>query len=890
MTKNVGGAYEGEPVSMIHRYATSDSVRGEGEPVSMIHRYATSLDGSRRGSEGEPVSMIHRYATSDQVSVEGEPVSMIHRYATSTDGARRISPTNGTLSEGGRFPAFQDTSSDDLISDGYGSDVSFHEGIGIDYDSSSDYVPSDSEDSEGSIHGSRYSCGISQPSNLGPARLDSNAFGTNGKFHDSFEFLPESTSSGIGRFFIIDDGNISKLRCLVTNRRVKFTEMEKMVFVETRSLQAPSLSNHCHDCMIAFQTSRRDHWRFGVIDRLQYRVKRRNDGEMTPWVLVVYEWHTIARPKSIDHKVVPRFLSKRFHRNWDDIKSDFKLRTIQCGDYPEFRLCYINQAMGREFHRGRRDDTTSGLQVQSSPAGPDRLTDERAADKVPGCPISEKLPTVHPRTISVDRSLDYFKFNFKGKVITNRFHRKTSVLDIEHVLVRDWMKAKFHVMNSELDCNYCVVDSSLGNVFEMMQERIHESDKSYLVPSLISRDDHGCSSRYFHYVPTCNYGSLFSELDGMSFDSESFEAAVEEIIKKHSNGKGMRCLVTNCNQDGNFITSTTYAGGSAPPVDGWNVRAKGCLNRTLCMTRGKVGDYPSSSPITTTYMSIKAHSRRFDRTDLDLIEKAVTKKGSCHKRSRQGLHRGSLSYLGKRSDAVVTRASPLESKESLSKYQYNSQRSNYIFFPYVMKMMNHVAMNTLNLCTGFFLYYKLTDLLIKNFMFVADMVILTIDFANSNHVDSGDCRPNLVTLMDNELDEVIRHQRTTFTVKRSAKNTRAFVRETKCAIPTTCGYQIVPTGSDEDLDQINTHYFFVNSGIGTAYKIYDRMTMTFCGSVFQHCTSLPLFTETDSEGKVVVRVGRHPKMNFLAWGGTSTQKKNATTASKRGRKKRKRSN
>ena len=54
-----------------------------------------------------------------------------------------------------------------------------------------------------------------------------------------------------------------------------------------------------------------------------------------------------------------------------------------------------------------------------------------------------------------------------------------------------------------------------------------------------------------------------------------------------------------------------------------------------------------------------------------------------------------------------------------------------------------------------------------------------------------------------------------------------------------------------------------------AHRIHDHMTSSFCGSVFQHCTSVPLFTQTDDDGYTSIHIAEHAKWTWLAWGAGS---------------------
>lgn len=256
------------------------------------------------------------------------------------------------------------------------------------------------------------------------------------------------------------------------------------------------------------------------------------------------------------------------------------------------------------------------------------------------------------------------------------------------------------------------------------------------------------------------------------------------------------------------------------------------------------------------------------------------KKGLCSQRARQGKHRGSLSYLGRRSELAVTRSSPLQGPGSLPLYQYSNQNAKSLELPHVLKTLNHVAMNTAAAAASLYPAYKLSFLLTRTFLFVADMVILTMDFINCLHVDSCDNLPGMSGRMISELNFVLTYEpRVSQSIRSLANYARQFVQDTDCAVPTTCSYQMVPTDKNKTVEDltVNSHYYFVNAGFNGAFKIYDKMTMTFCGSLFQHCTSVPLFTQAVGDNMIEVHVGSHPEVTWLAWGSGKTKSKTANS-------------
>ena len=110
-----------------------------------------------------------------------------------------------------------------------------------------------------------------------------------------------------------------------------------------------------------------------------------------------------------------------------------------------------------------------------------------------------------------------------------------------------------------------------------------------------------------------------------------------------------------------------------------------------------------------------------------------------------------------------------------------------------------------------------------------------------------------------------------------ATNSLNFVKNFDNAFPTTCCYQRVHM-TDNDIGRVKSHYYFVMEGLSSTFRIFNGMTLTFCGSIFQHNTSVPAYTRDNDDGSVTLWMGKHPDITWLAWG-----------SSKNGSNKRKRS-
>ena len=68
------------------------------------------------------------------------------------------------------------------------------------------------------------------------------------------------------------------------------------------------------------------------------------------------------------------------------------------------------------------------------------------------------------------------------------------------------------------------------------------------------------------------------------------------------------------------------------------------------------------------------------------------------------------------------------------------------------------------------------------------------------------------------------------------------------------------------------------------FKTCDHTTLTFCGSVFSHNTSFPLYSVSETGSLQTIYLSLHPDIDLLAWG--NYHNKGRTTANRTRKRKR----
>jgi hypothetical protein len=185
--------------------------------------------------------------------------------------------------------------------------------------------------------------------------------------------------------------------------------------------------------------------------------------------------------------------------------------------------------------------------------------------------------------------------------------------------------------------------------------------------------------------------------------------------------------------------------------------------------------------------------------------------------------------------------------------------------PFLLKTGNFVAECTAIATRFFYKHIHVSSFWQHTHLWIACMVILSIDFYNMSHVDMGDQFPHHVHGVIEELCKVIDDKGgIPQKFRTQASRYRDFVEDFECPLPTTCCYQRIDL--EGPTSNISDHYYFVMDGLVSAYKIHNHMTMSFCGSLFQHNTSVPIYLEKHQDGKTSIYLHKHPRIAFLAWG------------------------
>ena len=722
----------------------------------------------------------------------------------------------------------------------------------------SEYYPSDADDAE-AAHG----IGIDKSTRIFPRRYAETA--SRGRRY------AETPCRGSAAFFIINSLCPHTITIERHDRRLLYDDLQtsiEYVFIENRSFPNSVMKHNNENNLVILLLE--GQYRLAIVESISYRVF---DEHMNFWDGVIDCWvWTPSEDASYDQlKIV--FESAE----WDDIKDFFRRESIYFGE-SEIEVYFVNQVAGPSFHRGSRQDVKNKIDgaVQCSALGVDIF--------YPPVPHRE-----HIRDSNIQRSVnssiteDFFYSEYGDKIQTMRYNRNRVDNSVhQHKFINGFIRFKHAVQNWDAAVNYHTishVDGSEISGREMTTLPSHLKDKFFVPsPSSSNRFDDWVK---FYVLTKDSLSDIKKKYHGKS--AKNICSDLEKDLRLASDSEvSYFVLNTRVHEDTDereVCNAIVYAGASAPPEvtytatndkDYWEYYLdahQDIVYRQLWDGGGKFDHHP---PISVSYRSRFTQPRQFDYHDIKLFQKGVNNnRGTFPVRKSVGIMGGSNSYFGYRRKHCVTMPTVSQGPGVLAQYQYNRQFVDCLYLVFILRVLNAVGQFTSNSMRFFWKHLHVSSVFRHSPTWICGLHILTLNFYNSPHVDN-DTMPYDKQDVLNELNAVIDCD--DVNVKKGSFKYQAdllykFVDEYNCPTPTTCCYQLIQNEKSPDSsEKLQCHYYFLNCGINSCHRIYDHMTMSFCGSVFQHCTSVPVFISEKEDGTSIIHIGDHPSWTWLAWG------------------------
>ena len=206
-------------------------------------------------------------------------------------------------------------------------------------------------------------------------------------------------------------------------------------------------------------------------------------------------------------------------------------------------------------------------------------------------------------------------------------------------------------------------------------------------------------------------------------------------------------------------------------------------------------------------------------------------------------------------------------------YKYFRQTTNSKFYPHYMKIVNDLARSTSFMTSHFYKHLRIifpyhndnTSL-----VWLGTFSILTMGFANTEHIDKRDLVNTISTLFKSEFKKLEEDESLLAMLKTAIQVAKIFVEDFGVCVPTTCGYQFVSRklrNLYRDSGLVVCQLFLM-SGIGVYSCIHNFWTQIFQSFVCNHTASVAIYILNDRAS-----FGDCLCIDIVAWGKGSTKRK-----------------
>lgn len=324
-----------------------------------------------------------------------------------------------------------------------------------------------------------------------------------------------------------------------------------------------------------------------------------------------------------------------------------------------------------------------------------------------------------------------------------------------------------------------------------------------------------------------------------------------------------------------------YAGNSAPSPFGDDVfsqsdwiEKKVSDEMVMSYMCTNVGAFPNHPPIASSIMSVAFMQRQISANETKLVTQAFTKHGLFPGRTGSYGHNSYPCSI--RDDETRAAMSPNAGPGTQSHHTYYRQNVKLAYLPAVWNLILDLQKVTRPRSLCMYSHIKYTDTVLRNINTSEQEVLalLTINFASLMHTDKRDCLQSKKNEMMKEIETITNNseiERYFPEAVQSARCLLKLVEDFDHPTPTSCCSQyVVDEGVDAQFLQVHAYFPFPNSGVG--FRILDRMTNTFLGSVSLHGSTVPVFYE-NVFGEEEIHIGEHPHVSLFVWGNKNKKNK-----------------
>eukprot|EP00984_Skeletonema_dohrnii_P018643 scaffold8747_cov78-Skeletonema_dohrnii-CCMP3373.AAC.1 len=577
-----------------------------------------------------------------------------------------------------------------------------------------------------------------------------------------------------------------------------------------------------------FRKKKSDSWHLAVIESFFYL---NHDGTDK---IHLFEW---------TGPLASSFGSAAFHSaiTWDDLHPHFTRRMFEL---EEIDLFFVNQVRGNTFPNHTIPDVTRSDKdggIQCHPDGPDVVPPSIVV------PVERegRNMNVNLQTLATPKGIHPFLLPNTMEATLRQRSRKRKSQKQQSDLSKRWIKPPKKLPSDESTVCAIFVSNTAGDTLTPEELAGHgDASNLFFFPSPCCPDGQKSNLQQFYGIPSSKYNTVVDEIDGLSPE----EARC--VLDNHCESSHILCNATSLHpQDSIHCYTKIFATSDScpsPPTSLLETRTINLptLDRKITYTLSPARNFYQFIPLSVGVIDPTLHGLNVTSHILRRIALALGKNGIFGRRSRSR-HKGSLSFIGRRSFKTVAQPSPNEGEAN--SFWYFRKHINMLWWPLVLKVVNKLIQSLLVFPRIEFFHltrllpYLLPEVFCNGMLDFCLFSIITIDFVNTIHTDSRD---TLGEYADERalkgLEELQSCSCLSPSQQQQVTSSIEHIKRFGLGTATTCGYQIVVDERVRD-SNVKVLQYFSCFGAGVCYEVKDYFTHTFLPATFSHYTSAPLF-------------------------------------------------
>jgi len=404
---------------------------------------------------------------------------------------------------------------------------------------------------------------------------------------------------------------------------------------------------------------------------------------------------------------------------------------------------------------------------------------------------------------------------------------------------------------------------------EMLQKSNKDLEGLYAIP-LMSDFKNRSTAQRVGYVEPSVLRQMKKEHKGGIDISAGYGLLDEIVLKSASQVRQLVCLNDSSFADehtgyGGFLRvfggrasptlDETFTNSYAVPFSGVNIRWR------LCNAR----DYMCIPPLWICLFDPTFHHRQITSQDVEIVKRAVGPQGTYPSRT-VNCSTGLNCYDGFKSPSSQCHPTPSEGPGMKGLYKYYRNVIDAKFYGHYVKLITDLG-NKASWMTSHF-YRHLRVLFPEQntgsaLLWIGRFAILTIQFANTEHIDKRDLVKDLFQVFLNKLTTILNNPSLPKKHRDEVVHAKSFVEDFGVGVPTTCGVQFVPRNKELSYENcgVEACQLFLMGGIGMCSRMNNYWAHMFMSHVCVHQTSVPIFI---SNG--VAYIGVCEDLDIFAWG------------------------